>query len=78
MQIKNASFTISYRKECFTVEVTSQQTAGYRRQAIVSVNDGQGKNIFHESMTGRQLFAMETAKKVIRKGIEARRAGRNG
>lgn len=74
MQIKTANFTISHRREVFTVEVTSQQTAGYRRQAIVSVNDGEGKNIFHEAMSGRQLFAMETAKKAIRGGIKARRA----
>lgn len=72
MQIKTATFIISRGKEVFTVELQSQQTDGYRRQAIVSVNNGEGKNELYESITGRQVFCTETAKNAIRKVIKQR------
>lgn len=75
MQIQNAVFQLSHRKEVFTVEIKSQQTSGYARQAIVSVNNGQGKNELYESISHRQVFCTETAKNAIKKVLKARANG---
>lgn len=73
MQIKTANFTVSHRGEVFAVEMTSQDTYKNRRRAVVSVNDGEGKNVFHEALSGRQLMSLETAKYAIREGIKSRK-----
>jgi hypothetical protein len=72
MQIKSANFVITHRKEVFTVQMESQDTDKNLRRAVVSVNDGNGKNLLHESMSGRQLICPETAKVAIRKAIKQR------
>jgi hypothetical protein len=72
MQIKTASFTVTHRGEVFAVEMTSQDTYLNRRRAVVSVNDGEGKNVYYESLSGRQLMSLETAKYAIREGIKNR------
>jgi hypothetical protein len=73
MQIQNATFVITHRKERFVVEMSVQDTSQNKRRAVVSVNDAAtGKNLLHESRAGRQLICPETAKKAIKSVIKAR------